>query len=97
MKKYIIVIIFICCLGWTSAWADEIVLETGKIISGSVLDLTENEVCIQVEGEKIMINRNEVEAVFLGEQAPFSSRGYPGLQAGIRLYESDVQEDEKEN
>ncbi len=82
MKKYILAILCVLFIGTGICPADEIVLENGKIYSGNVLDLTESTVSIEVEGKKMMIPRADVQAVFLGQQTPFSSHGYPGLNAG---------------
>jgi|GEM_PF-2693078 len=84
MKKYIFTILCVLFVGAGVCRADEIVLENGEIYSGNVLDLTENTVSIRVEDKKVVISRGEVHAVFLGEQTPFSSYGYPGLHAGNR-------------
>ncbi|MDD9303171.1 MAG: hypothetical protein HUK40_12855 [Desulfobacter sp.] len=79
MKK--IILTFVCILGLfvSLLQADEIVLETGKILSGNILALEENTVSILVKDKTLEINRAEIEAVFLGAQSPFSAHGYPGL------------------
>ncbi|WDP91330.1 MAG: hypothetical protein HUN04_17150 [Desulfobacter sp.] len=82
MRQYIAGIIFVLIVGAGMVRADEIVLENGNIFSGNVLALTEDTVSILVDGKSIIIERDDVHAVFLGEQTPFSSKGYPGLNAG---------------
>ena len=80
MKK-ILIISLVCIFAATGLCAaDELVLETGKILSGRVTDLTEDTVSIVVNGNEIEISRVEVEAVFLGETLPFSTHGYPGVK-----------------
>ncbi len=96
MKKLIYIIAVILLLGIYSSWADEIVLKTGEIISGDVLDLMENTLSITVEGQEMVIDRVRIEAVFLGEQAPFSTNGYPGLLAGSPSHQPDVKKDEQD-
>ena len=94
MKIIIYIIAVILLLGLQSSWADEIVLKTGEIISGDVLDLTETTLSINVDGQERVIDRVRIEAVFLGEQAPFSTKGYPGLLAGSPSHQPDVKRDE---
>lgn len=95
IMKQLIIVILSCIVAAGPLWADEIVLEDGKVLCGNVLDLTENTVSIEIDDKKIVINREEVEAVFLGENNPFSSKGYPGLQANKVYSSPDVKKDEK--
>ncbi len=94
MKKLIYIVTVFLLLGTPFLWADEIVLKTGEIISGDVLDLTENTLSITVDGQEKVIDRVGIEAVFLGEQAPFSTNGYPGLLAGSPSNQPGAQRDE---
>ena len=88
MKKIIYIIIVFFLMGTSSLWADEIVLKTGEIISGNVLDLTENTIRMDVDGKEMEVDRTSIEAAFLGRQATFSTRGYP-LKPDVKTDEQD--------
>jgi len=91
--KEIITIVFVLILWARLSQADEIILENGTVYSGNVLDLTENTVSILVDEDKIVVERKDLQAVFLGEQTPFSSNGYPGLDKGKHIFVPDEQKD----
>ncbi len=87
--KIIIYVVAVFLLLGTPSWADEIVLKTGEIISGDVLDLTENTIRISVDGQEREIDRKRIEAAFLGEQTPFSTKGYTSRQLDVERDEQD--------
>jgi hypothetical protein len=87
--KIIIYVVAVFLLLGTPSLADEIVLKTGEIVSGDVLDLTENTIRIRVDGQEREIDRVRIEAAFLGEQTPFSAKEYISGQSVARKDEHD--------
>lgn len=78
------------------AMGDELVLKTGEVISGDILELKADIVRIRIQDKERTVDRQDVEAAFIGDATPFSTQGYPGLNPAVDVPEPPASEKNEE-
>ena len=76
-KKIAVLVVILCCLGMP-LHADEISLNNGDHLKGSVVGLNEQVVLLATASGDLIIPRDKVASVILaGETAPSAGKGHP--------------------
>ncbi len=75
MKKKIAVLVVILCSLWMPLNADEISLNNGEQLKGSVVGLNEQVVLLATASGEIIIPRDKVNSVILAGETPAASTG----------------------